>query len=87
MPRTRLRSRTSIKQVNVEMLRNASKCFDMMNPCMLCRLPVCRGSTGFGEAALQSLPGHIGINDVQDCVDALDAAIAAGGWVVVGSRG
>lgn len=38
-----------------------------------------RGSTGFGEDALQSLPGHIGTNDVEDCVAALDAAVAEGG--------
>lgn len=37
-----------------------------------------RGSLGFGEAGVQSLPGHIGHNDVEDCVAALDAAVAAG---------
>ena len=37
-----------------------------------------RGSTGFGEAALQSLPGRAGRQDVDDCLEALDAAIAAG---------
>jgi acylaminoacyl-peptidase len=37
-----------------------------------------RGSTGFGEASLQSLPGHIGRHDVDDCMAALDDAIAAG---------
>lgn len=37
-----------------------------------------RGSLGFGEANVQSLPGNIGTNDVEDCVAALDAAIAAG---------
>ncbi|KAF8057927.1 Serine/threonine-protein phosphatase PP1 isozyme 1 [Scenedesmus sp. PABB004] len=37
-----------------------------------------RGSTGFGEAGVQSLPGHIGRHDVEDCVAALDAAVAAG---------
>lgn len=39
-----------------------------------------RGSTGFGEAGVQSLPGHAGHYDVEDCVAALDAAVAAGGW-------
>lgn len=38
-----------------------------------------RGSTGFGEDALQSLPGRVGRQDVDDCMDALDAAVAAGG--------
>ena len=37
-----------------------------------------RGSTGFGEASIQSLPGHIGTNDVADCMEALAAAVAAG---------
>ncbi len=37
-----------------------------------------RGSLGFGEDSVQSLPGHVGTNDVQDCLDALDAAVAAG---------
>ena len=36
-----------------------------------------RGSTGYGEAALQSLPGRIGDADVADCIAVLDAAIAA----------
>lgn len=31
-----------------------------------------RGSTGFGEASLQSLPGNIGTADVQDCMAALE---------------
>ena len=35
-----------------------------------------RGSTGYGEAALQSLPGRIGDADVADCIAVLDAAIA-----------
>ena len=38
----------------------------------------CRGSTGYGEDGIQSLPGNIGTNDVADCVTALDAAIAEG---------
>lgn len=37
-----------------------------------------RGSTGFGESALQSLPGSIGTNDVSDCFAALTAAIDHG---------
>ena len=34
-----------------------------------------RGSTGFGERFLQSLPGNIGTNDVEDCVAALDLVV------------
>lgn len=37
-----------------------------------------RGSLGFGEAVVQSLPGHVGRNDVEDCMAALDAAVAVG---------
>lgn len=37
-----------------------------------------RGSLGFGEGGVQSLPGHVGHHDVEDCVAALDAAVAAG---------
>lgn len=37
-----------------------------------------RGSLGFGEDALQSLPGNIGTNDVADCIAALDLAVAEG---------
>lgn len=37
-----------------------------------------RGSTGFGEAGVQSLPGHIGSYDVEDCRAALAAAAEAG---------
>jgi len=33
-----------------------------------------RGSTGFGEDSLQSLPGRIGEQDVKDCMSALKAA-------------
>ena len=52
----------------------------------LTRLAVCvpdarlvrRGSTGYGEDGIQSLPGHIGTNDVADCMAALDAAVAEG---------
>jgi len=36
-----------------------------------------RGSTGYGEAGIQSLPGAIGAADAADCVVALDAAVAA----------
>lgn len=35
-----------------------------------------RGSTGFGEDYLQALPGKVGTVDVQDCEDALAAALA-----------
>ena len=38
----------------------------------------CRGSTGFGEASMQTLPGHVGSVDVADCIAALDAAVALG---------
>lgn len=37
-----------------------------------------RGSTGYGEDSIQSLPGNIGTNDVADCMAALDAAISEG---------
>ena len=37
-----------------------------------------RGSTGFGEASIQSLPGSIGTNDVHDCMIALENAISEG---------
>ncbi|KAF6224683.1 hypothetical protein HO173_012924 [Letharia columbiana] len=37
-----------------------------------------RGSTGFGEKSIQSLPGNIGTNDVLDCMAALHAAIDTG---------
>ncbi|KAK9862725.1 hypothetical protein WJX84_011555 [Apatococcus fuscideae] len=37
-----------------------------------------RGSTGFGEDSIQSLPGHISVNDVEDCIAALDHVIAEG---------
>lgn len=37
-----------------------------------------RGSTGFGEKSIQSLPGHISSNDVADCMSALCAAKEAG---------
>lgn len=45
-----------------------------------------RGSLGFGEAGVQSLPGNIGRNDVEDCVAALDAAVAAGACVCLVAR-
>ncbi|EFN55568.1 hypothetical protein CHLNCDRAFT_134052 [Chlorella variabilis] len=38
-----------------------------------------RGSTGFGEASIQSLPGKIGASDVADCLASLQAAVDAGG--------
>ncbi|XP_062205252.1 acylamino-acid-releasing enzyme 2-like isoform X2 [Phragmites australis] len=34
-----------------------------------------RGTLGFGEEALQSLPGKVGSQDVQDCLTALDYVI------------
>lgn len=37
-----------------------------------------RGSLGFGEAALQSLPGKVGQQDVKDMLDALDKCIELG---------
>ena len=39
----------------------------------------CRGSTGFGEDSIQSLPGHVSVNDVEDCIAALDHAVTEGG--------
>eukprot|EP00445_Apocalathium_hangoei_P071793 CAMPEP_0204162652 /NCGR_PEP_ID=MMETSP0361-20130328/35732_1 /ASSEMBLY_ACC=CAM_ASM_000343 /TAXON_ID=268821 /ORGANISM="Scrippsiella Hangoei, Strain SHTV-5" /LENGTH=743 /DNA_ID=CAMNT_0051119281 /DNA_START=69 /DNA_END=2297 /DNA_ORIENTATION=- len=52
-----------------------------------------RGSLGFGKQALESLPGHVGQQDVQDCMDALKAALTTGVFdegrvaVVGGSHG
>ncbi|KAL6764745.1 acylaminoacyl-peptidase [Haematococcus lacustris] len=40
--------------------------------------PNYRGSTGYGQPALHSLPGHIGRHDVADCMAALEAAVSAG---------
>ncbi|CAG9467337.1 unnamed protein product [Pedinophyceae sp. YPF-701] len=37
-----------------------------------------RGSLGFGEDSVQSLPGKIGDQDVRDCLAALDVAVEAG---------
>lgn len=37
-----------------------------------------RGSQGFGEDNVQSLPGNVGVHDVADCIAALDAAVAEG---------
>ncbi|KAM3317305.1 hypothetical protein ACQJBY_035126 [Aegilops geniculata] len=37
-----------------------------------------RGTLGYGEEALQSLPGKVGSQDVQDCLAALDHAIEEG---------
>lgn len=39
-----------------------------------------RGSTAYGEASVQSLPGRIGANDVSDCMVALDACIERGAY-------
>ena len=33
-----------------------------------------RGSVGFGQDSIESLPGHIGTNDVADCMDILEHA-------------
>merc|ERR1711920_975476 len=41
-------------------------------------VPNYRGSPGFGETALQSLPGKIGAQDVEDCMAALRAAHSNG---------
>eukprot|EP00198_Chlamydomonas_reinhardtii_P011561 XP_001700898.1 acylaminoacyl-peptidase [Chlamydomonas reinhardtii] len=41
-------------------------------------VPNYRGSTGYGQAALASLPGAIGRNDVDDCVASVEAAVAEG---------
>jgi acylaminoacyl-peptidase len=35
-----------------------------------------RGSIGFGEASVKSLPGHIGDNDVADMQQAVKEALA-----------
>lgn len=40
--------------------------------------PNYRGSTGYGEDSIQSLPGRAGTNDVADCMMALQAAIDQG---------
>lgn len=40
------------------------------------------GSTGYGHAALVSLPGRIGRQDVDDCMASLKAAVDAGGAAV-----
>lgn len=37
-----------------------------------------RGTPGFGEEALQSLPGKVGSQDVQDCITTLDYVIKEG---------
>ncbi|EIE20682.1 alpha/beta-hydrolase [Coccomyxa subellipsoidea C-169] len=41
-------------------------------------VPNYRGSTGYGEDSIQSLPGYIGTNDIADCMTALDAAVSEG---------
>jgi acylaminoacyl-peptidase len=43
-----------------------------------------RGSTGFGQNALESLSGKGGEQDVDDCMQALEAAVATG--LVDGTR-
>jgi Prolyl oligopeptidase family len=40
--------------------------------------PNYRGSTGYGEDSIQSLPGQAGTNDVADCMTALQATIDQG---------
>ena len=37
-------------------------------------------AVGFGETALQSLPGNVGDHDVADCMASLDAAAKTGQW-------
>lgn len=37
-----------------------------------------RGSLGYGEANVQSLPGQIGTNDIRDCIVAIDHFIKEG---------
>jgi acylaminoacyl-peptidase len=49
--------------------------FDSVAPCLQ---PNYRGSTGYGEDSIQSLPGRAGTNDVADCMTALQAAIDQG---------
>jgi acylaminoacyl-peptidase len=45
-----------------------------------------RGSLGFGEDALRSLPGRVGTADVQDCVDATRAVMERQPPVVDGTK-
>ena len=47
----------------------------MLLPGVICNS---RGSTGFGQEALASLPGNIGTNDVLDCKAALQHAVDSG---------
>lgn len=49
--------------------------------------PNYRGSTGYGQEALGSLPGRVGRQDVADCVAAVRAAADAGGWWRLGGCG
>jgi hypothetical protein len=44
-----------------------------------------RGSPGFGQEGVLSLPGHIGTHDVADCLQALEHAKTL--WVMPGGRG
>jgi len=45
-----------------------------------------RGSTGFGQASIDSLPGNIGKNDVADMIQAADDAVAAFPSLLDGER-
>lgn len=47
-------------------------------------IPNFRGSTGYGQAFLDALPGFVGQRDVQDCMGACQAAAAKGGWALGG---
>jgi Prolyl oligopeptidase family len=49
-----------------------------MTPLRCAVQPNYRGSTGYGEDSIQSLPGRAGTNDVADCMTALQAAIDQG---------
>ena len=47
-----------------------------MHVCMyVCMYVFSRGSTGFGQDSIESLPGQIGRNDVDDIVSALHAVV------------
>lgn len=53
-----------------------------MTPLRCAVQPNYRGSTGYGEDSIQSLPGRAGTNDVADCMTALQAAIDQGHYAV-----